>query len=100
MMKTLKKWSVCLLAIAMLALMVSCELPFGIGKNTDAASTEETTDLNTETIANGSEETTAPDANTNTTAPDTDTDAPDETKADIRPGKDEDYTWEGYNPFA
>lgn len=92
MMKKIQKWSICLLAITMLtAFLASCELPFNVSKDTEAESVEET--VTTENVTPEETETEAPDT-------DTDTDEPEETKANIQPGKDEDHTWEDYNPFG
>ena len=95
MMKKIQKWSICLLAVTMLLALASCELPFNVSKDTEAESVEET--VTTENVTPEETETEAPDTDTDT---DTDTDEPEETKANIQPGKDEDHTWENYNPFG
>ena len=95
MMKKWKNWSLCLLAVAMIALMASCNASTSPATGT----TEEVTvsEAPSETKPNDPVTTTAPSDPITTTAPAT---TPEETKANIRPGKDEEHTWEGYLPFA
>ena len=86
-MKKTQRWRMCLLIFAMAVLMVSCQLPFNIGKET------------AETTASSAEAST-PVSSGDAAEPNDGTFAPAETSSDIRPGQDEDYTWESYQPFA
>ena len=95
-MKKLQLWSICLLILAVLTMAVSCTGPSGDGTNT----TETNETVTTSAPANEDEPAETNDSQpTNTSEPDNGTTAPEETKADIRPGKDEDHDWEGYQPF-
>ena len=100
-MKKLQLWSICLLILAMLTMAVSCSGPSGDGTNTNetvttSGATKE--EVPAESGTNDSQPTNTNEP-TNTSEPDNGTTAPEETKADIRPGKDEDHDWEGYQPF-
>ena len=96
-MKKLQFWSICLLIVAVLTMAVSCSEPSDNGADTTEA--KETVTIGTPT----NEETPAATNDslpTDTSEPSNSTTAPEETKADIRPGNDGDHTWEGFNPFG
>ena len=96
-MKKLQFWSICLLIVAVLTMAVSCSDPSNNGVETTEANESVTigTPTNEETpaVTNDSQP-------SNTEAPDNVTTAPEETKANIRPGNDADHTWEGFDSFG